>query len=281
MTRQIVLRRIAGVVLSASCLAMPTAAQESGTEVNQQTEFQRLFQEYQTQKVQRVFRLKHISPEQAWSLFYPWVGQENLRAVDALNIISVTGSKQAIDEIERTLAEIDVPQTTAPNASQPSQSQPNDTDVTVYYLAASETGEDDVPEQLQDTVTELRRHFPYKSYSLFEAFSIRARVGRSSSVEGLLPNGQDLPPSTYAFQFEVANISGSGAQRRVLFKNLHSRWRIPVKSGPNGGMTTYSEPSLNASLEIKEGVTTVVGKVASVGSNRSIFVVIQAKVVDP
>lgn len=224
-------------------------------------------------RIQKVIRLSHISVDEARSVIAPLASPDVAWSfVPELNIVSVRARASKIEEIESLLKEVDVPKTAveSPNLN---------VVLTGYFLGASDAQQGNVPEQVRDAVTEIRRHFPYKNYTLLETFGIRTQVGTRGHLSGLTLTDPNLPPMRYEVNIQVGEVSGDPTNRVVHIRDLQTEWRYPVETKP--GEPHYEAPGVRASLNIAEGVTVVVGKSGVVGAYQGIFLLLKAEVVDP
>ena len=257
MTRSNVNRLLVGLVFLTCGLAPARAQDETAAEA----------------VVQKIIRLEHISANQAHAVVSPLLVDTKFSIVPELGILSVRARESAILEIERVIREVDVPQTE--NAVR------RDWNVvfTGYLVGASDAQQGQVPEQVREAVTELRRHFPYTNYSLLETFGIRTQVRAKAELSGVISTGPDRPAMRYQIEIQMGDVSESGTKRMVRILDLRSGWRLPIETKPE--TFVYEEPELRTSLDVPEGVTVVVGKSGSVGAYQGIFLLLKAEVVDP
>ena len=223
--------------------------------------------------IQKVIRLKHISANQAHAVVSPLLPETQFSVVPELGILSVRGRESAIREIERVLSEVDLPQ--------PETAVRGDRNVmfTGYLVGASDAQSDQIPEQVREAITELKRHFPYRSYNLLETFAIRAQVRSRAELSGLTATTPGQPAMRYQIEIEVGDVSETGTKKTVRIMDLRSGWRLPIETKPE--TFVYEEPEMRTRLDVPEGVTVVVGKSGAVGAYRGIFLLLKAEVVDP
>jgi hypothetical protein len=143
--------------------------------------------------------------------------------------------------------------------------------LTVYLvsgLAQAQAAEkDEVPQDLAETLQQLRGVFAYKSYKLIEAVTLRGRNNSGAEVGGELPDY-----SFYDFKYGRARISPETPHMvhldalRLEITRRHSSRIDPIAL-------------VLTDLDVRDGQKTVVGKSAVHGTD-ALFLVIVPKVVE-
>jgi hypothetical protein len=149
-----------------------------------------------------------------------------------------------------------------------------DIELSVYFVVGSDKADQagsPIPADLQSTVTTLKGTFPYKTYVLLDALSLRARSGVPASTTGQLTN-QRLT----SFSIRSANVEGDGSMIRLDY--LRAGLKIP-KNG-EGGKMDYVDTGISTDVvDVKEGQKLVVGRSSLNGPDTALFLVLIAKVV--
>jgi hypothetical protein len=158
------------------------------------------------------------------------------------------------------------------------QGKPSNIELSVYLLSGStqaSTG-DEVPQDLDSTVKQLRSIFNYKSYKLTESFMLRGRLGAGASAQGVLPGGSGIH---YEFRYGSADVSSDPSPliringlRIILTNNYYHR-------GPDGKTIPDPVASISTDLDIREGQKTVVGKSSVSSTGDALILVIVPKLV--
>ena len=145
--------------------------------------------------------------------------------------------------------------------------------LTVYLVSgmaqAQPSGKDEVPQDLAETLQQLRGVFTYKSYRLLEAVTLRGRNFSGAEVQGALP---DL--TNYDFSYKTARISPE-PPRIVHLDGL----RLRISSRARADRQPDTIALVATDLDVQEGQKTVVGK-SAVNATDAIFLVVVAKILD-
>lgn len=126
---------------------------------------------------------------------------------------------------------------------------------------------DDVPQDLSETLQQLRGVFTYKVYRLIEAVTLRGRNFSGAEVAGGLADY-----SHYDFRYARARISPD-PPRVVHLDGL----RLEI-SRPHSNRTD-TVALVSTDLDVRDGQKTVVGK-SAVNGKDALFLVIVPKIVD-
>ena len=226
----------------------------------------------------RIVQLEHVRAEHLANLF------RDVRAIpsDALDVISFTGTKQQLDEIEAQIKTLDVSRVRSPEP-------PSNVEIMVHYVGA-DVGTQPIPEdsRLQAVVEQLRSNFAYENYSLLASYMVRASVNASEVVgaEGMMPTlgyepldgqGEQALASSYELQFRLVQMQGAAPNRTIVLQKVFARWSFP---GYQLGEPKYENAQIQTSVNLPEGKLVVLGKAGMSGSDRGIFLVLEARPVE-
>ncbi len=178
--------------------------------------------------------------------------------------MALSGTPAEIAAAEEAIKQLDV--------------QPKNVELTVYFLAASETISPNppasVPSEVEDVVAQLKKTFPYKNYGMLDALTLRTRSGVEAETSGMLRSSAASPKLTQ-FRIRAANVSEDGATVRI--DGLRAGLRNPTPG--QGGSITYVDTGLSTDVDIKIGQKVVVGKSSLAGPESALFLVLTAKVI--
>lgn len=222
--------------------------------------------------VTRVMRVNHISAQEAYQLLS---GIAGARFSNPLGVITVNGTPEQVDDFERMLREIDQPQ-----AVDYRNVPYKNVVITVYFIGVTDAeSPNSVPDllTLQPVIDELRKHFPFKYYSLLETFAIRATQENPAEVEGVMPGSTDPSPTTYGFEAVIDKVTGEKGEEFVGFRKVRANWRVPIPD-QSGGFN-FSEVHMQTQLSVPASKMVVVGKAGAAGVSEGLFVVMRADVV--
>ena len=201
--------------------------------------------------------------------------QANINADDALRAIVVAGAPAAVDAVEQTIHELDVP------ASVPIF---KDVEVTVSVLGASAkpgpSQQSEVPDNLAPVIKQISAIFPYKNYHLLSSMLLRSREGGKSESQGLIQGVSSTDAaylSPYRVAYDEANVSSAESKPTLHLRNFSFTSHARVQSG---AQTWNSEISLQTDVDLHEGEKVVVGKANTGDSDAALFVIVSARVVD-
>ena len=236
--------------------------------------------EPQQQLETRIVRVEHIGAEQVAHLVFG-----TLRAVgnNTLGAVSITGTKEQLDQVEAQIRALDVPR--AESAAPESRN----VEIMVHYLGAG-VGTQPIPadSRLNTVVEQLRENFPYESYSLLASYMVRSSVSPNDlvSAQGLLPTlgyepmdeqGEPSLTSSYELGFQLVQVLGEAPNRTTLLRRLRAAWRFPVY---HMGKPTYQDAEIQTGVDLPEGKLVVLGKAGLAGPDKGIFLVLEARPVD-
>jgi hypothetical protein len=211
-----------------------------------------------TGEIVRVVEVRNAEIRQIQdSLYRTFPGAINV----AQNSIIIRGQPEIVARAEAAIKALDI---AIPNV-----------EFTIQLLlgSAQDLPEAKVPADLESTVRQLRGVFTYKSYRVLETQILRARgEGRGLEANGTLPGG------TTAFRLRFDPTVKPGAEPHVIqLYNLILGLRFPVVTD---GKTNYEETSLNATLDLREGQKTVIGKANLRNSEDAIILVITPRMIE-
>jgi len=144
--------------------------------------------------------------------------------------------------------------------------------LTVYLVSGlaqpQPAGKDDVPQDLAETLQQLRGVFTYKSYKLIEDITLRGRNQGGAEVAGVLPDLSD-----YDFRYARARVAPDSP--RVVHLDGLRLWI----SRRHANRAADTVALVSTDLDVRDGQKTVVGK-SAVNATDAIFLVIVARIID-
>jgi hypothetical protein len=194
----------------------------------------------------------------------------------ALNSVVLRGDSKTVEEVERLIKELDIPESARP-ATRP---QPN-LELQVYVIAAGDevNGDQPLPKVLDPALTQLRSLFPFRGYRLLE--TIEGRVGAngilaSSGTLAHLESGPAPHQANYQLSITTGPIASSNDPVDLRFKfEAHASRPAVTISG-----VSIPERRIDSGMEtrftVNPGQLVVVGK--SGYGDASLFLILSAKV---
>jgi hypothetical protein len=209
----------------------------------------------------RLVRVKYADPMAVMYLVRPF--GVNAMPDAKLKVITISGKRPNLDAAEAAIKELDVP-----------SAAPKDVDLTAYFVigtdeSAATAGGSAIPPDLQGTVTELKRTFPFKTYTLLDALSVRSRSGSRAEVSGQL-SGDRITD----FSVSSANVEADGMLR---LDHLRARLRLP-KTFEKGQTSFVDIPIETDVVDVKDGQKLVIGRSSLEGAGKALFLVLIARV---
>ncbi len=234
--------------------------------------------------VQQVYQVKHGNAAALYQLLYTNAGQGQtpiLRHNESLNVISVYGTPQEVNSIVANLKALDVPSMTRGVQAPRKES----IELTTWILAAStEEGSSAVPEALAQPVSALRKTFGFKSYTLLAADVVRTMVG-----QGFQTTGNAMPPqaklaSRFAASYDLRGneifVEDTDSVPSVRLRGFLFSMQAPFCTDPECRSVQTSTVRVNSTFRVREGQQVVVGQSRLDGSDKSLILIVSAKVVD-
>ena len=220
----------------------------------------------------KIFDVKHAGVDGLDSLLTS-VFRAEIKADRARRILIVRAPQEIMPAIEDAIKRFDVPPQVAKNI-----------EVTFYIVVASEQPDASaiVPSELQSVVKQLKGVFPYQGFRVLDTLILRCREGSGGEMSGVAPSakGENIPgaPTIYQLKFASARIASDEKGRIVYINGLRLGSRIPLSTG--GASFNYQDVGMVADVDVREGQKVVVGKSGIGGSDRTMFLVLSAKVAD-
>ena len=189
-------------------------------------------------------------------------------ADNVLHVIVLKGRPAAVDSVEQTIRELDVP-SAAPTSK--------DIEVIVSIIGAS-SGSDlpvgrEMPEGMAPVIKQLRAIFPYKNYQLLSTMMLRSREGaraeNNGNMKGFADTADNSSLISYAILYESANVSPEQGKPIIRLRGF----RFSAKSSIFAG-------NILTDIDLPEGQKTVIGKANVEKGDSALFVVLTAKLVD-
>lgn len=213
------------------------------------------------ERIQKLVALKYADPQTVSNLLADF-GVDR-RADHNLKVIALSGRRANVMTAEDAIKQLDVPSAAS-----------KDIDLTVYFVVASdqnESGLSPIPADLQSTVATLKTTFPFKTYALLDALSLRSRSGVTADTSGVLSGNRIT-------QFRVGSATIE-PESMIRIDRLHAGLRTPVSAGD--GKISYLDTGISTEVvDVKEGQKLVVGRSSVNGPDRALFLVLIAKAVD-
>lgn len=213
----------------------------------------------QEQHVTRVFKVKHADAEDL-EMLTRQTGHGLVKADSTLQVVVLSGRREQVEALQAVLSELDVP-----------RDVPERKDVILDafliggYLDAH--GFLAMPAVPQDAVHGIRETFPFASYKLLEAFTVRATSGGDlATVTGYLSTD---PLAEYRFQIGVRSDQANPGE--IELDDVRLIFRVHRKEGP------AHESEISTHLTTRESKTVVVGKAGVRGVANGVFLVLRAR----
>ena len=219
--------------------------------------------------VRKVIQLKYAEPSHIADLLKDFGA--NLRSDNRSKALTVVGRPDAVAAVEGAVAKLDVPPAPA-----------KDADLTAYFVLASREPVQaaDVPPELGEVVTQLKRVLNYKNFQLLSTAFLRSRDGAGAAVQGVARIGTEAV--SFRLTFREANIIPEGKVQMVRIEGLNFTTEQGQPTVPHGeGQTTqgYSARILT-DIDVAEGQKVVVGKTSLDMPDNALVLVLTAKVTD-
>lgn len=234
--------------------------------------------------VQQVYQVKHGNAATLYQLLYTSAGQGQtpiLRHNESLNVISVYGTVQEVNSIVANLKALDVPSMTRGVQTPRKES----IELTTWILSASTAeGSSALPETLTQAVSALREAFGFRSYTLLAADVVRILSGQN-----FVTTGNAMPPQSKLASRMVASYEQRAIEARVEDTNSATSVRLrgfvfsmqaPYCTDPECRSVQTSKVQVNSTFRVREGQQVVVGQSKLDGSDKSLILIVSAKVVD-
>lgn len=216
------------------------------------------------ERIQKLVTVKYADPMAIRALMNNIFGVD-ISVNTQMKVIALSGPRSKVTTAEDAIKQLDVPAAAA-----------KDIELTVYFVVATDqvnpgpvTG-NPIPQDLQSTVATLKSTFPFKSYLLLDALSLRTRAGVGADTEGHLSGNRFTT-------FRVASASLEGDGTMVRLDRLHAGLRIPHTDG-KGGITYMDTGITTEVVDVKEGQKLVVGRSSLDGPDKAMFLILIAKI---
>ncbi len=210
------------------------------------------------ERIQKLVTLKYADPQTVRNLLADF--GVDCRSDQNLKVIALSGRRANVMTAEDAIKQLDVP-----------SAAHKDIDLTVYFVVASDQANPDgsaIPADLQSTVATLKTTFPFKSYALLDALSLRSRSGVGAETSGVLSGNRIT-------QFRVSSATME-PESMIRLDHLHAGLRTAVPAGE--GKITYIDTGIITDVvDVKEGQKLVVGRSSVNGPDRALFLVLIAK----
>ena len=211
------------------------------------------------ERARKVIQLKYADPEHVSSLLIQFGA--SLRSDRPSKVLTVVGPPAAVAAVEEAVKTLDMPTPPA-----------KDVDLTAYFVLATRQPMQaaDVPPELDQVITQLKRVVNYGSFHLLDTAFLRTRDGGGASLSGVAR----AETSAVAFQihFRYADIIPGEKVRTVRIADLGFKAERAVGSGPSA--------EIHTDIDIAEGQKVVVGRTVMDFPDSALILVLTAKVTD-
>ncbi|MFN7918835.1 MAG: hypothetical protein U0Q16_01990 [Bryobacteraceae bacterium] len=219
----------------------------------------------------KLIKLQYASGDAVYTMLSSVAQKNHFGLVDRHTIV-LNAPAENVAMMEALIKQLDTPAAPVRNV-----------EITAYMLlGVSQAGEASVPADLAPVVKQLRDIFPFTGYRLLETMQIRTQEGKGGETSGLMPGPSSTPavaPVIYQCKFNSATIADSSNGRRVLLDHLKFGTKVPFSTGD--GKYNYYDLGANVdSVSVREGQKAVIGKAGIGAGKESLFLVLNAKVVD-
>jgi hypothetical protein len=254
------------VIVAFLALTMPARSQEK--EPAEKTSAQEQAQSGKAAKEERVLKviqLKYADPGHVGDLLSLFGA--SLRSDRQTKVLTVVGSASAVAAVEEAIKKLDVPPPPT-----------KDVDLTAYFVLATRQPMQaaDLPAELGEVITQLKRVLNYQSFQLLNTAFLRARDGQGASVSGVARVG--TAPVEFRLRFDRADIIPEGKARTVTITALDFLADQPSAVTSLAAKTTSA--GIHTNIDIAEGQKVVVGKTALDFPDNALILVLTAKVID-
>jgi hypothetical protein len=213
------------------------------------------------ERVQKLVTLKYADPQTISNLLADF-GVDR-RSDQNLKVIALSGRRANVMTAEDAIKQLDVP-----------SAAHKDIDLTVYFVVGSDqtnVAGSAIPADLQSTVATLKTTFPFKTYALLDALSLRSRSGVGADTSGVLSGSRIT-------QFRVTSATLE-PDSMIRLDHLKAGLRTPISEGQ--GRITYIDTGISTDVvDVKEGQKLVVGRSSVDGPDKALFLVLIAKVAE-
>jgi len=218
-------------------------------------------------RVLRIIQIKYQDPRRIKQLLSAY--DAVVLATDGINVLTVAGSPQGVDEVEAAIRKLDAPRPPAQNIQ-----------LTAYVLMlnrqAGEPGE--VPVELNEVVGELRKILSYKGFHLLNTELVTGRDGGSAYVA---ETGGASGPLAGQFSLSLHRLELiPGDKVSTVHIDGLAFTILPFNAKLSEREDRLQSPHIDTSIDIPVGQKVVVGKTALDSPDNAIVLVLTARVLD-
>jgi hypothetical protein len=206
----------------------------------------------------RVFVIKHGDPSRIAAALRAIGLTAHVNADQRLLV--VRAEPRLMSSVEEAVRRLDIP-----------TGSPQDIELTAYVLQGSQRPgpNSDVPAVLQRAVRDLKSAFAYQSFRLLDTMLLRSRNGDTAQGQGFL---SFTDTDTVHYEFRVRpSVVRAGSSRSIRVDDILFRTMLPPR---------YQSSNVTASVDIREGQVTVVGKTGIEGSRRALILIISGRIIE-
>lgn len=216
--------------------------------------------------VRKVIQLKYADPAHIGDLLALFGA--SLRWDRQTKVLTVVGPASAVAAIEEAIKKLDVPPPPT-----------KDVDLTAYFVLATRqpVQSADLPTELDEVITQLKRVLNYKSFQLLDTAFLRTRDGEGAAVSGVAR--ADTAAVDFRLNFHRADIIPEGKVRTVRISDLGFQAERPAGNA-TALVAKTSSAEIHTNIDIAEGQKVVVGRTALDFPDNALVLVLTAKVID-
>lgn len=227
-------------------------------------------QEPVVDRAEAIVELRHADPAEIAKVIN--VFSVHAEPHQKLGLVTIRGSKDAVESAEAAAHQLDRPPEPTQNIS-----------VTVYVLGASKVRplEGSVPDGLSAVAEQLRQVFGFEGVELIDTLALRVLDHGAGQLTGTLRGSGD--DGTTPYQFGVNEISVVPGERpSVRFDGVLFEAHTPSAGPPppEGARVQRDLTRLVTDLEVRTGQKAVVGKAASAAASEGLILVVEAEILE-
>jgi hypothetical protein len=257
------------VMVTLPALIIPVRGQEKEPADNSATQEQApTGKAAKEEQVRRVIQLKYADPGHVAVLLTLFGA--SLRWDGPSKVLTVVGPTSAVAAVEEAVKKLDVPPPPT-----------KDVDLTAYFVLATRQPmqASDLPPELGEVVTQLKRVLNYQSFQLVNTAFLRIQEAERGAVSGVARVGSE--PVEFHLSFDRAEIIPEAKARTVRISGLDFVAEQATTHVANTNLIAKTTTAkIHTNIDIAEGQKVVVGKTALDFPDNALILVLTAKVID-
>ena len=198
-----------------------------------------------------------------------------VRGEPEMRVISIgSDNPDVLKAAEEAIARFDRP------GAGPGSVSTQNFDLTIHLLLAGKEMKvgDALPPELEPVAKQLRSIFGFKDLQLLDSAFLRGRDDEAGELSGTAALEGAPAASTYNFKYNSARVVKDEKGTLVKLGRVSFGLRMP-SNNPAGGVS-WNDAGFQTSIDLRDGQKVVVGKSRVGGEQRSLIVVMTAKVAD-